>query len=68
MNTALWMIYDAFVMPSGLINHSVIICFIAFAMVRNDRAEWKALLSKIFGKKSLDEEKEVEKINSEVEK
>ena len=41
VNTALWLVYDIFVMQTGIVNHSVIICFIIFAIVRLDRAEWR---------------------------
>ena len=43
INVALWLIYDIFVMPSGMINHTIILCFIIVAIIRLDRAEWRGM-------------------------
>ena len=52
INTLLWLIYDIAVMPSGIINHSVILVFIFVGIVRLDIPEWTGLVRRILGKKN----------------
>ena len=49
-NVALWLVYDIAVLPSAVINHIIIISTTIVGIIRNDRAEWRALLAKIFGR------------------
>lgn len=56
INTALWLIYDIFMMPSGVVNHSVIAVLIAVSILRLDRSEWKQFFSR--NCKEKNEEKE----------
>ena len=56
INTVLWLIYDVFMMPSGMVNHSVIAVLIAVSIIRLDRGEWKQFFSRI--RKEKNEEKE----------
>lgn len=50
MNVTLWLIYDIMVMPSGILSHGIIICFITAAIIRLDRNEWKRAFAIIFRK------------------
>ena len=43
INLLLWLSYDIAVMPSGIINHTVIIAFVIVAIIRLDREEWRGL-------------------------
>ena len=49
-NLLLWIIYEIILMPSGLITHGIILPCTIVSILRNDRAEWKMLFSKIFRK------------------
>ena len=49
-NLLLWITYEIILMPSGLITHGIILPCTIFSIVRNDRAEWKALYYRIIGK------------------
>ncbi len=49
-NLALWLTYDIIVLPSGILNHVILICFTIVSIIRNDREEWKALFSKLLSK------------------
>lgn len=56
LNVILWLIYDfGAAAYSAAATHLVIICFTAVAIIRLDRADWKAFIRSIFGKKSKDE-------------
>ena len=55
-NTCLWLIYDAFVMPSGLVNHTVVGVLIFATIIRLDRAEWKRFFARFKKSESLTEE------------
>lgn len=46
-NTCLWLIYDAFVMPSGLVNHTVVGVLIFATIIRLDRKEWKRAFARL---------------------
>ncbi len=70
VNTVLWLVYDFFVMPSGVVNHSVIAVLIFASILRLDRGEWKQLLTSAKeklarGKKNATEET-VEKEKEEI--
>ena len=58
VNTVLWLVYDIFVMPSGMVNHSVIAVLIFISILRLDRSEWKQLLAS--ARKKLSRAKETE--------
>ena len=60
VNTVLWLIYDFFVMPSGVVNHSVIAVLIFVTILRLDRGEWKQLFASA-KEKLARREKNVEK-------
>jgi hypothetical protein len=50
LNVSLWLIYDFAVLPSAALNHIIILSSIFFAMVRNDRADWKSFLRQFLRK------------------
>ncbi len=62
-NTCLWLIYDAFVMPSGLINHTVVGILIFATIIRLDRKEWKNVFARL-KKTKKSTEKNPEQTNS----
>ena len=51
-NTILWLIYDIFVMPSGLINHSIIGILILVSILRLDLKDWKETFTRVKSKRS----------------
>ena len=62
-NTCLWLIYDAFVMPSGLINHTVVGILIFATIIRLDRDESKRFYAR-FKKVESSTEENAEQTNS----
>lgn len=62
-NTCLWLIYDAFVMPSGLINHTAVGVLIFATIIRLDRKEWKNVFARL-KKTKKSTEKNPEQTNS----
>lgn len=54
INVALWLIYDFAVLPSAALNHVIILASIAVSIIRNDRAEWKAMYRRMFRKSKED--------------
>ncbi|MBQ8742736.1 MAG: YgjV family protein [Clostridia bacterium] len=50
INSILWLVYDAFVLPSSILTHSIVLIFAIVGIIRNDRKEWKAILSNISAK------------------
>ena len=45
VNTLLWLVYDFFIMPSGIVNHSIIAILILISIIRLDRGKWKQFFS-----------------------
>ena len=43
INVSLWLIYDVCILPSAALNHVIILSSIIVSIIRNDRAEWRAL-------------------------
>ena len=50
VNTALWLVYDIVVVPSAILMHFVVLCFIVIGMIRLDRDDYRALFSKTVSK------------------
>lgn len=46
-NLLLWITYEIILMPSGLITHCIILPCTIVGIIRNDRAEWKALIKNL---------------------
>ena len=56
INVSLWLIYDVVILPSGVLNHAIILASIFFSIFRNDREEWKAFFRRVSRKNSSGEE------------
>ena len=46
INSTLWLIYDVMCAPSAVLTHSVILAFIIFAILHQDRAQWAAFFKR----------------------
>ncbi len=63
VNVSLWIVYDVCVLPSSVLNHIIILASILVSVLRNDRALWRAQISRWLRRESkeiLDEEKKSE--------
>ena len=60
INVSLWLVYDVCVLPSAVVNHIIILGSIFFSMIINDRTEWKAILRRLFSKKSESDSEKTE--------